>query len=169
MFLADMNRRYAVKAKKQQDLHRAVDAQVKLERKCCACRRSEWWVRIGACGAGGTGGCRSRRWHAGLNLANKRVRVKQRAGGELDRGAQGPASDVPGIEPAAHAGQKQKEAGGEQPEMEAGGEPSVEPGIGDQRIGPTGRSACNSRSGCACARVTGGKKVKVTVLLRVAR
>ena len=81
MFLADMNRRYAVKANKQQDLHRPVDAQVKLEEVLCVQEErvvgQDWCVRW------------RNRWlqiekvHAGLNLANKRVRVKQRAGGEL--------------------------------------------------------------------------------------
>jgi hypothetical protein len=81
IFLADMNRRYAVQAKKQQDLHRPVDAQVTLEDVLCVQEErvvgQDWCVRW------------RNRWlqiekaHAGLNLANKRVRVKQRAGGEL--------------------------------------------------------------------------------------
>jgi helix-turn-helix protein len=81
MFLADMNQRYAVKARKQQDLHRPVDAQVRLEDVLCVQEErvvgQDWCVRW------------RNRWlqiqkeHAGLNLANKRVRVKQRAGGEL--------------------------------------------------------------------------------------
>ncbi len=101
---------HAVKANKQQDLHRPVDAQVKLEEVLCVQENrvvgQDWCVRW------------RNRWlqiekvHAGLNLANKRVRVKQRAGGELIVEHKGQRLDVPGIEPAAHAGQKQKEAGG---------------------------------------------------------
>ena len=80
MFLEDLNRRYAVKAK-QQDLHRAVDAQVVLEEVLCVQEErvvgQDWCVRW------------KNRWlqidgrHAGLNLAGKRVLVKQRAIGEL--------------------------------------------------------------------------------------
>lgn len=80
-FLDDLNRRYAVSAKKQQDLHRAVDAQTNLQDVLCVQEArvvsQDWcvrwrnrWVQIERC-------------HAGLGLAGKRVLVKQRANGEL--------------------------------------------------------------------------------------
>jgi hypothetical protein len=81
MFLADLNRRYAVDAAKQQDLHRAVDAGLNLTDVLCVQEQrvvgQDWCVRW------------RNRWlqierqHARLNLAGKRVRVKQRADGEL--------------------------------------------------------------------------------------
>jgi len=80
-FLDDLNSRYAVKAKKQQDLHRGVDEKMKLEEVLCVCEArvvgEDWCVRW------------KNRWlqidkrHEGLQLAGKRVRVKQKRDGEL--------------------------------------------------------------------------------------
>lgn len=82
MFLDDLNRRYAIDAAKQQDLHRAIEAtNVVLEDVLCVQEArvvgQDWcvrwrnrWLQIDAC-------------HAGLRLAGKRVRVKQRADGAL--------------------------------------------------------------------------------------
>jgi len=81
MFLEDLNRRYAVSARKQQDLHRAVDTQMKLEDVLCVQEArvvgQDWcvrwrnrWLQIERC-------------HAALNLPGKRVLVRQRADGEL--------------------------------------------------------------------------------------
>jgi len=80
-FLDDLNRRYAVDAKKQEDLHREVDAQTRLDEVLCVQEQrvvgQDWCVRW------------KNRWmqiekkHEGLRLANKRVLVKQKAGGEL--------------------------------------------------------------------------------------
>jgi transposase len=81
MFLDDLNRRYAVSAKKQQDLHRAVDAQMKLEEVLCVQEArvvgQDWcvrwrnrWLQIERC-------------HAALKLPDKRVLVKQRGDGML--------------------------------------------------------------------------------------
>jgi transposase len=74
-FLEDLNRRYAVAAKKQQDLHRAVDASTKLAEVLCVQDQrvvgQDWCVRW------------KNRWlqiderHEGLRLAGKRVLVKQ--------------------------------------------------------------------------------------------
>jgi len=81
MFLEDLNQRYSVDPKKQQDLHREVDAQAKLNEVLCVQEQrvvsQDWCVRW------------KNRWlqidkrHEGLMLANKRVLVKQKAGGEL--------------------------------------------------------------------------------------
>ncbi len=80
MFLADMNRRYAVKANKQQDLHRPVDAQVKLEEVLCVQEErvvgQDWCVLAEPVAADREGA----RW---IEPGEQRVRVKQRAGGEL--------------------------------------------------------------------------------------
>ena len=76
-FLDDLNRRYAVAAKKQQDLHRAVDASTKLAEVLCVQEQRvvgrDWCVRW------------KNRWlqidkrHEGLRLAGKRVLMKQLA------------------------------------------------------------------------------------------
>lgn len=81
LFLDDLNRRFAVDAKKQQDLHREVDASTKLDEVLCVQEQrvvgQDWCVRW------------KNRWlqvekkHEGLGLANKRVVVKQKADGEL--------------------------------------------------------------------------------------
>ena len=81
MFLDDLNRRYAIDARQQQDLHRAVDAMMKLEELLCVQEQrvvgADWCVRW------------QNRWlqidaiHAGLKLVGKRVRVKRLADGSL--------------------------------------------------------------------------------------
>ncbi len=81
MFLDDLNRRYAIDARQQQDLHRAVDAMMKLEEVLCVQEQrvvgADWCVRW------------QNRWlqidaiHAGLKLVGKRVRVKRLADGSL--------------------------------------------------------------------------------------
>jgi len=81
MFLDDLNRRYAVSAKKQQDLHRSVDAQVNLQEVLCVQEArvvgQDWCVRWrNRC-------VQVERCHAALNLAGKRVLVKQRGDGVL--------------------------------------------------------------------------------------
>ena len=80
-FLEDMNRRFAVKAAKQTDLHRPVEAEVGLEEVLCVQERrvvgQDWCVRW------------KNRWlqiaaeHALLHLAGRSVLVKQLAGGQL--------------------------------------------------------------------------------------
>lgn len=81
VFLKDLNDRYAIEARKQQDLHREVEAAVKLEEVLCVIETrtvgEDWCVRWKS------------RWlqidkrHEGLLLAGKRVLVKELAGGEL--------------------------------------------------------------------------------------
>src|SRR6185437_9829798 len=73
MFLEDLNQRYSVDPKKQQDLHREVDAATKLDEVLCVQEQrvvgQDWCVRW------------KNRWlqiekkHEGLRLANKRVLV----------------------------------------------------------------------------------------------
>lgn len=81
MFLDELNRRYAVRAAKQQDLHRAVDAQMNLADVLCVQEArvvgEDWcvrwrnrWLQVAPC-------------HAALGLAGRRVLVRQRADGEL--------------------------------------------------------------------------------------
>ena len=80
-FLDELNGRYAVKAKRSQDLHRAVEAGVVLEEVLCVADgrvvSNDWCVRW------------NNRWlqidakHAGLSLAGRKVTVKQRADGGL--------------------------------------------------------------------------------------
>jgi hypothetical protein len=95
--LADLERRYAVTAHQDTDLHRALDASILLEEVLCV----------------------------------QEVRV----------------------------------VGREQPQLETVGGSFVE-----EVRGRTADSACKSRSGCACARLTGGKEEeRVTFLLRLAR
>jgi transposase len=81
LFLEELNRRYAIDPKKQQDLHREVDQQMKLEQVLCVEEQrvvaQDWCVRW------------KNRWlqiekrHEGLRLAGKGVLVKQLASGEL--------------------------------------------------------------------------------------
>jgi hypothetical protein len=81
MFLDDLNRRYAIDARKQQDLHRAVDEKIKLDEVLCVAEErvvgQDWCVRW------------KNRWlqidkrHEGLQLAGKRLRVKQKRDGTL--------------------------------------------------------------------------------------
>ena len=81
MFLADLNQRYAIDPKRQQDLHREVDGQTKLDEVLCVQEQrvvgEDWCVRW------------KNRWlqiqkrHEPLRLAGKRVLVKQKADGEL--------------------------------------------------------------------------------------
>src|SRR6185437_4051886 len=81
MFLEDLNQRYSVDPKKQQDLHREVDAATKLDEVLCVQEQrvvgQDWCVRW------------KNRWlqiekrHEGLLLAGKRVLVKQKADREL--------------------------------------------------------------------------------------
>jgi len=81
MFLEDLNQRYSVDPKKQQDLHREADAATKLDEVLCVQEQrvvgQDWCVRW------------KNRWlqiekkHEGLRLANKRVLVKQTGKGEL--------------------------------------------------------------------------------------
>ena len=80
-FLDDLNRRYAVKARKDQDLHRAVPAGLVLEEILCVQDErvvgNDWCVRW------------NNRWlqidaaHATLNLPGRRVLVKHLADGRL--------------------------------------------------------------------------------------
>lgn len=80
-FLDDLNDRYAVKARREQDLHRAVDAGVVLEEILCVSEQrvvgNDWCVRW------------NNRWlqidarHGGLNLPGRKVMVKQRSDGVL--------------------------------------------------------------------------------------
>jgi hypothetical protein len=80
-FLDELNDRYAVKAKREQDLHRPVSAGMVLEEVLCVAERrvvgNDWCVRW------------NNRWlqidakHAGLNLPGKKVTVKQRLDGTL--------------------------------------------------------------------------------------
>lgn len=80
-FLSDLNRRYAVKPAKSQDLHRVLEADVVLEEVLCVQEPrvvgQDWcvrwhsrWLQIGA-------------EHGSLHLAGKRVLVKELAGGRL--------------------------------------------------------------------------------------
>jgi hypothetical protein len=81
LFLDALNRRYAVKAAKHQDLHRALEAGIVLEEMLCVQEGrvvgQDWCVRW------------RNRWlqitseHASLYLAGRRVLVKQLAGGRL--------------------------------------------------------------------------------------
>lgn len=81
MFLAELNRRYAVKAKRAQDLHRRPHPRTDLSEVLCVQERrvvgNDWclrwqnrWLQIG-------------REHEGLSLPGKRVLVKQKADGTL--------------------------------------------------------------------------------------
>ena len=80
-FLDDLNNRYAVKARRDQDLHRPVDAGVVMEEVLCAAEQrvvgNDWCVRWRS------------RWlqidarHAALNLPGRKVIVKQRGDGVL--------------------------------------------------------------------------------------
>lgn len=80
-FLGELNNRYAVKATRGQDLHRPVDPGLVLEEVLCVAEGRvvglDWcvrwrnrWLQIDAC-------------HAGLNLAGRKVAVKQRGDGLL--------------------------------------------------------------------------------------
>lgn len=81
VFLKDLNDRYAIGARKQQDLHREVEQAVNLQEVLCAAEQrvagEDWCVRWKG------------RWlqidkrHEGLLLAGKRVLVKELATGEL--------------------------------------------------------------------------------------
>lgn len=81
VFLADLNRRYAVKASKDQDLHRPVAAGLVLEEILCVQDKrvvgNDWCVRW------------NNRWlqidasHAALNLPGRKVLVKHLADGKL--------------------------------------------------------------------------------------
>ena len=81
LFLDDLNRRYAVKAAKHQDLHRALEGGMVLEEMLCVQEGrvvgQDWCVRW------------RNRWlqitseHASLYLAGRRVLVKQLADGRL--------------------------------------------------------------------------------------
>ena len=80
-FLDELNDRYAVKAKREADLHRPVDAGLVLAEVLCVAEQrvagNDWCVRW------------RNRWlqidarHAGLNLPGRKVTVKQRADGVL--------------------------------------------------------------------------------------
>lgn len=80
-FLDELNDRYAIKARRDQDLHRALEANVVLEEILCVAEErvvsNDWCVRWKS------------RWlqidagHAGLNLPGRKVTVKRRPGGEL--------------------------------------------------------------------------------------
>jgi hypothetical protein len=80
-FLKELNDRYAIKAKREQDLHRPVDAGVVLEEILCPAEQrvagGDWCVRW------------KNRWlqidakHAPLNLPGRKVTVKQRPDGVL--------------------------------------------------------------------------------------
>jgi hypothetical protein len=80
-FLEELNGRYAVKARREQDLHRPVDAGVAMEELLCVAEQrvvgNDWCVRWRG------------RWlqidarHAALNLPGRTVTVKQRSDGVL--------------------------------------------------------------------------------------
>jgi transposase len=80
-FLEELNRRYAVKAARDQDLHRPVSAGVELDEVLCVQEQrvisNDWCVRW------------KNRWlqidasHAALNLPGRKVLVKERADGRL--------------------------------------------------------------------------------------
>jgi len=81
MFLAEVNRRYAVKPADDQDLHRCPEAQVDLKNVLCVVEQRvvgndtcvRWrnrWLQIDAA-------------HANLRLARKKVTVRQRGDGSL--------------------------------------------------------------------------------------
>jgi hypothetical protein len=81
-FLGEINKRYSIKPRRGQDLHRPVDAAgIVLEEVLCVAEQrvvgNDWCVRWRG------------RWlqvdarHVGLNLPGKRVTVKQRGDGEL--------------------------------------------------------------------------------------
>ena len=80
-FLDELNERYAVKARRDQDLHRQVEADVVLEEVLCVSEQrvvgNDWCVRW------------NNRWlqidarHAALNLPGRKVTVKQRSDGVL--------------------------------------------------------------------------------------
>jgi hypothetical protein len=80
-FLDDLNNRYAIKAKREQDLHRTVEAEIALEEILCVTEErvagNDWCVRW------------NNRWlqidarHAALNLPGKKLTVKQRSDGKL--------------------------------------------------------------------------------------
>jgi len=80
-FLEELNRRYAVTARREQDLHRALPAGTVPEEVLCVQEQrvvgQDWCVRW------------QNRWlqiesrHAALNLPRRKVLVKQRAGGQL--------------------------------------------------------------------------------------
>jgi hypothetical protein len=80
-FLDDLNGRYAVKAHREQDLHRAVEAGVVLEEVLCVAEQrvvgKDWCVRWRS------------RWlqidarHASLNLPGRKVTLKQRLDGSM--------------------------------------------------------------------------------------
>jgi len=80
-FLDELNARYAVKAKRDQDLHRPVEADMVLDEILCVAEErvvgQDWCVRWRS------------RWlqidvrHAALNLPDRNVRVKQRSDGML--------------------------------------------------------------------------------------
>ena len=101
LFLEDLNRRYAVKPAKGQDLHRAVPAGVTLEEVLCVQEQrvvgEDWCVRWRG------------RWlqiageHALLRLPRRRVRVRQLADGRLRVDYQGQRLTVRelGAKPAA--------------------------------------------------------------------
>jgi hypothetical protein len=78
-FLDELNDRYAVKAQREQDLHRPADARITLEEVLCVAEQrvvgNDWCVRW------------NNRWlqidarHVALNLPGKKVTVKHRADG----------------------------------------------------------------------------------------
>lgn len=80
-FLAELNRRLAIEPKRQQDLHRQVDASIKLDEVLCVQEQrvvgNDWCVRW------------KNRWlqidkrHEPLRLGRKRVLVKQLSSGQL--------------------------------------------------------------------------------------
>ena len=161
-FLQELNGRYAVKARRDQDLHRALGAGVVLEEILCVQEKR-----------GGPGlvcaleeplvADRSRAW--GIESVQKSGAGKAAGRRAIGRGAQRPAADLPRVGDQA-GGSEEREVDCKQSTMEAGGESSLE-----LRVGPADRSACKSRFGCACARLTGGEEEegRVTVLLRLAR
>lgn len=81
MFLDDLNNRYAVKAKKLQNLHRAVDASMALDEVGCVREERvagrDWHVRWK------NRRLRIEKRHAALCWAGERVRVRQKRDGVL--------------------------------------------------------------------------------------
>ena len=158
-FLEELNRRYAVKAARDQDLHRPVGAGVVLKKVLCVAEErvvgNDWCVRW------------NNRWlqidarHAALNLPGRKVTVKQRGDGVLLvlRGRGRLTFSELKARPAK-AGQRRPVVN--QPAAQAGPGAPVEPRPGRPR-----RRACDPRSGYACARTTRRKpkEGRATVLL----
>ena len=87
VFLDELNRRYAVKPRTGQDLHRAVDAGLRLEEVLCV--REERVVGKDWCVRWQNRFLQIDKSHAALNLPGRRVLIKQPADGRLLLGHKG--------------------------------------------------------------------------------